>query len=183
MWGALQTRGVTSGGEGIVFAASAYAGAQPTLDTYSAMLKDDGHTWCAYKNPAEYKSDAMGAKPIDSAKVSYQSDGLTEVTYQAEAESGDWIVIDKYKLSKEDVLLRRTNLLAQENLQIIQEATIRAGQASALNVVSVTKLDGKKAKLSTVDYPAVSIETDLLSAPFVQVVAELRLKAVAKLCK
>jgi hypothetical protein len=92
-------------------------------------------------------------------------------------------VIDKYKFSKEGVLLRRANLLAQENLQIIQEATIRAGQASALHVVSVTTLDGKKAKLSTVDYPAVSVRTDLLSTPFVRVVAELRMKAVAKLCK
>ncbi len=105
------------------------------------------------------------------------------MTYQVEAESGDWIVIDKYKLSKEDVFLRRANLLVQANLQTIQEAAIRAGHTSALHVVGVTTLDGKKAKLSPVDYPAVSVGTYFLSTPFVQAVAELRMKAGAKLIR
>jgi hypothetical protein len=64
----------------IIAAASAYAAAQLTPDTYSAILKDDGHTWCAYKNPAEFKPDTVAAKPVESANVSYQSDRPAEVT-------------------------------------------------------------------------------------------------------
>jgi hypothetical protein len=53
---------------------------------------------------------------------------LTEVTDQVEPESGDWIVIDKYTPSNNEVHLRRANLLTQENLEVIQSAVIRAGK-------------------------------------------------------
>ena len=73
--------------------------------------------------------------------------------------------------------------MAQENLQIIQEATIHDGRAGAFHVVNVTTLDGKKAELSTVDFPAVPIKTDLVGQPFVRVVTDMRSRAVARLCK
>jgi len=172
----------------VLAGASACAVAQPGTESFSALLKDDGHTWCAYKNPAEFKADATTIKPTDSVRVTYEAGTLSELTYQVEAESGDWIVIDKYIRSKGDLLLRRASLLAQENLQIIQEAVIREGHAVTFRTVNVTTLDGKKAELSNVELsnlelPTVPVITNLMTQPSVQTVAELRNLAIGKLCK
>lgn len=161
----------------------ACSAAQPTSESFNVLLKDDGHTWCAYKYQDQFKADAAALKPTDSVRITYQASSLTELTYQIEAESGDWIVIDKYTSSNGDVFLKRANLLAQENLQVIQVATIHDGKAGALQVVSVTTLDGRKAELSNVDLPAVPVKTALVDQPFVRVVVEMRSQAVAKLCK
>ena len=163
--------------------AAACSAAQPAPESYSALLKDDGHTWCVYKDPAEFKSAAATLKPTESARVDYESGRLADLTYQVEAESGDWIVVDKYTPSKGDILLRRANLLAQENLQVIQEAAIHGGKAGDLHVVSVTTLEGKKAELSNVDFPAVPVKTSLSTLPFVQLIAEMRSRSAGKLCK
>lgn len=52
-----------------------------------------------------------------------------------------------------------------------------------LFIVRVTTLDGKKADMSNVDLPTVPAKTDLLGQPFVQVVTDMRNRALAKLCK
>ena len=161
----------------------ACSAAQPTPESFNVLLKDDGHTWCAYRNPDEFKVDAAALKPTDSVRMTYQANALTELTYQIEAESGDWIVVDKYTPSNGDLLLKRANLMAQENLQIIQEAVIHEGKVGAFRIVSVTTLDGKKAEMSNVDLPTVPAKTDLLGQPFVQLVTDLRSRAIAKLCK
>jgi len=161
----------------------ACSAAQPASESFNLLLKGDGHTWCAYKDSADFKADAAILKPTDSARIAYQASTIVELTYQVEAESGDWIVVDQYTPSNTDILLRRANLLSQENLQIIQETKIHDGKASAFNVVSVTTLNGKKAELSNVDFPAVPVKTDLLKQPFVRVVTEMRSRGVAKLCK
>jgi hypothetical protein len=157
--------------------------AQSLPESYSVLLKDDGYTWCAYKDPEEFKSAAAMLQPTDSARITYSSNELTELTYQVEAESGDWIVVDKYTPADEDVLLRRANLLAQENLQIIQETSIHEGKALPFRIVSVSTLDGKTAELPKVNFPVVPVKTDLSASPFVRLVMEIRSQSIGKLCK
>jgi hypothetical protein len=157
--------------------------AQSGSVSYSVLLKNDGHTWCAYKDSAAFQSEAAAEKPIASARVTYLSNKMTELTYQVEAESGDWIVIDKYTIRNEDVVLQRANLMAQENLQVIQEVAIQGEKVGAFRVVSVTTLDGKKVELPSIDLPSVPVETNLLTLPFVQAVAEIRNRSIGKLCK
>jgi hypothetical protein len=161
----------------------ACSAAQPASESFSVLLEDDGHTWCAYTNQDEFRADVAALKPTDSVRITYQANALADLTYQIEAESGDWIVIDKYTPSNGDLLVKRANLLAQENLQVTQEATIHDGKAGPFHIVSVTTLDGKKAELSNVDLPAVPVKTDLADQTFVRVVAEMRSRALAKLCK
>jgi hypothetical protein len=153
-------------------------------ESYSALLREDDQTWCAYKSPTDFKAKAESVKPTDSARVTFTADKLTELTYQIEAESGDWVLVDKYTLNDGGAVLRRANLLAQANLQVIQETSIRGGKADPLHVISVSTLDGKKAELSPdVDLPEVPVKTDLLAIPPVQVVAQLRSQAVGELCR
>jgi len=165
--------------------ASACCAAQSIPEvSYYAMLKGDGHTWCAYKDSDEFKAEAAAVKPSETARVSFVSSKLTDLTYQIEAESGDWIVIDKYTPSNMDVLVRRANLLAQENLQIIQQAVIHGGIADAFHLVNVTTLDGKKTELPPkTDFPNIPVKTDLLALPFMGLVNDLQQQTIKKLCK
>jgi hypothetical protein len=164
-------------------AAAALTAAQDLPQSYFLLVQDDGRTWCAYQDSAEFKSVATSQNPLESAAVVYSSGKLVALAYQTEAESGDWIVVDKYTASNDEILLRRTNLLTQENLQIIQETSIHRGNAGPLRLVSVSTLDGGKAEPSNVDFPAVPLRTNLLSIPFVQMVDEMRQRGLGKLCK
>jgi hypothetical protein len=155
------------------------------LESYSVLLKDDGQTWCAYRNAEEFQMDAANLKPTESARITYSAGKLSELTYQVEAESGDWIVVDKYTPVEGGATLRRANLLAQEKLQVIQETVIHGGKAEPFHVVNVSALDtGKKVDLPpSVDFPEIGISTNLEATPFVQVVREMRNRSLGKICK
>lgn len=152
--------------------------------SYSALLLQDAQTWCAYNSPSDFQSKVATAQPTESARVSFTANKLTELTYQTSAESGDWILVDKYTVRGGGVVLRRANLLAQENLQVIQESYIREGKVGPFRLVRVSTLDGRKAELSPeVDLPEVAAQTDLLNSPPVQVAVELRSTGVKSICK
>jgi len=154
-------------------------------ESYSVLLKDDGQTWCAYKNSNEFQTEATNLKPTESARITYAAGKLSELTYQVEAGSGDWIVVDRYTPVAGGFNLRRANLLAQEKLQVIQETTVLGSKAEPFHVVNVSTLtDGKKADLPrNLDFPEVPVKTNLSATLFVQVVSEMRGRSLGKLCK
>lgn len=165
-------------------AACSNAQTVPVSESYSVLLKDDGQTWCAYKDPSEFQAESTNLKPTESVRITYSADKVSELTYQVEAESGDWIVIDKYTPTDGVTTLRRASLLAQQNLQVIQEAAIRGDKPDSFHLVSVSTLDGKKAELPpNMDFPEISVRTNLSATPFVQVVDEMRSRSFGKLCK
>ena len=140
--------------------------------------------WCGYSDMAEFQSEASKLKPTESARVTYSSGRLAEVTYQIEPESADWVVVDKYTPSDNEVVLRRANLLAQENLEVIQDAIIRGGKAEPLRTTKVTTLQGKEVEgPRKIDFPDVPVRTSLSKIPFMLVVAEMRNRSLPKLCK
>ena len=160
--------------------------AQVASKSYWLLLKQDGHTWCGYTDMNEFMSDAekMRPKPEESAKVTYASDKLIEVLDQVTPQSGDWVVIDKYTPSNDQLILQRANSLAQDNLRIIEETSIRGGRVEPFHVLSTTTLDGKKAEASSnVDLPSVPVITDLSGTPFLAVVAEMRRQSISKFCR
>lgn len=59
------------------------------------LLTELGQTWCEHRNDAEFQAEATKLKPTESARVTYTANKLSELTCQVEAESGDWIVVDK----------------------------------------------------------------------------------------
>jgi hypothetical protein len=157
--------------------------AQTVSASYWFFLKDGGHTWCGYTEMVQFTSDVMELKPAETVGATYSSDKLLEVTYQIEPQSGDWIVVDKYTPADGGLTLRRANLLAQNNLQIVEETSIHGGKAEPFHVLSTTTLDGKKAEASNVDLPDVSVRTGFSGEPFLAVVSEMRKQSVSKLCK
>lgn len=167
----------------LLIGATACTAAQSLTESYSVLLREDGQTWCAYRDLGEFTSEATKLKPTESARITYSSNKLMELTYQIEAESGDWIVVDKYTATNSELVLRRANLMAQENLQVIQEMVVHGEGADQFRLVSVTTLDGKRVELPNIDFPAVPIRADLSATPFVKVVAEMHSRSIGKLCK
>jgi hypothetical protein len=162
---------------------SAFA-AQPSSKSYWFLTKPGDHTWCGYSNQFAFEADAAKLRPGESARATYSSGRLAEVTYQVEPESADWIVIDKYTRIGGDLRLRRANLLAQENLEIIEETLIAKGKARPFRLVRTTTLDGKEVKASHVlDLPSVPVRSTMSAMPFMAVLTEMQSRGIAKLCK
>lgn len=156
--------------------------AQSTTHTYWAVLRDYGE-WCAYANEARFKSIVGKSPPLESAKVTYVSDTLREVTYQAQAESGDWMVIDRYTLTDTGTVLRRGNVFAEKQVEVVQEATIRNGRAGPFRVTRVASLQSKQ-KPDTVglDYPGMPVVTDLNATPYIALVTSVRRGSMNSAC-
>lgn len=167
--------------------ASAFAVGLPNLafsqvssGTYWFASGPERSAWCGYSNEEAFKADVESQKPTESARIVFSSGKVKELTYQVQPESGDWIVIDKYTSTPDGMILKRANLLAQENLQIIQNSTIKGSKASPFKMESITTLDGKKAKASNVDYPEVPVMTNPSKLPFMGLVKQLG--HTAKVC-
>lgn len=163
------------------FFTSACASGEST--SYFLLVKDDGRTWCAYSSKEQFDSDIGDSAPTESARVTYNSDGLEEITYQATPESGDWIVVDKYTMSVDRTVLRRAIILAQRRLQVIQETTISGDAIAPFHIVSTTTLDGKESTASNVELPDVEVKVNLSQFPFMALVKEMRNQSVSKLCR
>lgn len=119
---------------------------QVSSGTYWFALEADRSGWCGYSNEEAFKAGAAGNMPTESARVVFSSGKVKEITYQAQPESGGWVVIDKYESNTDGMTLKRANLFSQENLLIIQRSTIKGATASPLKTESITTLDGQKAK-------------------------------------
>ena len=157
--------------------------AQSTSSTYWLMSSNDG-SWCGYSNEAKFKAKVDTAPPLESAKVTYLSNTLREVTYQAQAESGDWMVIDRYTLTDTGTVLRRANMFAGQQVEVVQEAAIRNGKAGPLRTVSVASLDPKqKTDTADLDYPDLPVVTNLTSTPYVTLAALMRRGSVVWACE
>jgi hypothetical protein len=157
--------------------------AQDTSSTYWGLLTADGSMWCGYADHAEFTAKARKEAPHDSTRVKYSArNELLEITDQLDPESGDWRIIDTYTPSGEGVHLVRTNLLG---VTVIEETTIRAGQAAPFRITSLTTLDGQKtnADPSKIVLPDVPARAGLDQIPFMALAAEMHRNSIKRLCK
>lgn len=157
--------------------------AQTASRTYWVISQQDD-TWCGYTNEAEFKSIVDTNPPLESARLTYASHKLKEVTDQTNAESGDWIVIDKYTLSDTAIHLRRANVFVQQQVEVVQDAMIRHGKASPFRIVNVASTDPKReADTVALDYPDMPVVTDLYATPYVAIADEMRTRSLTRLCR
>lgn len=166
----------------IVFLALAYSNsafANGTVTTYWFLMETSHSSWCGYSDEMVFKRDADIFKPTESASVSLFSGKIVEITYQLQPESGDWIVVDKYNISDKGMTLTRANLLAQENLEVIQKLSAVDGR-SKFKVERITTLNGKMAAPKSIDYPNVPVMQNLTQFPFSSLL--VKLESVPKVC-
>ena len=170
----------------MMLAAELSAGVQrhKSSESYSMFLKSDNRTWCGFANVIAFRAATDKAKPTDSARVTYSSGKLTELTYQIEADSGDWIVIDKYTPDINKLSLRRAVLYFQDNVSVVEDAIIIPGIKPEFHIVEVTTLDGK---LTTVkpdlDYPDVEPKSSLSEFPFIELARLIRSRSAKMVCR
>jgi hypothetical protein len=160
-----------------------YASDQSVEISYFLFVKDDGQTWCGYSDKNDFSSAIQDLVPTESARVTYNSMELTEVTYQATPESGDWIITDKYTPDNNKILFKRVTLLSQSRLQVIQESTIDENTIAPPRTISISMLDGKNVDASNVDLPEMKVMANLSDFSFMKLVKEMRDKSIAKLCE
>lgn len=155
-----------------------------SAQTYWLMQEDSGHTWCGYTSAVDFTTDAEKLRPTDSVKVTYSAGKLAEFIYQLEPASGDWLVVDTYTPSTDALILRRTNLLTREGLQIVQETSIRGGKVEPFRVVGAKALSGKASKdFNDSDLPSVKVITDLSGLPFLAVASDMSKLPLPKFCR
>jgi hypothetical protein len=156
---------------------------------YWGWSSADGTIWCGYADKAEYDSAYLAQAELrsvgGSAMVIYTSGRLAEIRYEFAPASGDWVVIDSYTPSGEDLHLKRTNVLGFEGIRVIQEATTRGGRLEPLQVTSVTSLDGGPTDADAAKewFPHVPVRARLDRMPFLAVAAEMHDKSVRQVCK
>jgi hypothetical protein len=168
----------------LLIAASLSCASEPNASkSYFLYVEDDGRTWCGFSNQTDFAAAVKDSTPTESAQVTYASDGLVEVMYQATPESGDWIVVDKYTQTKGQVLLRRATLLTQRGLWVIQKTTIVGGSVAPFRVLSISTLTGKPTTASDLDLPEVVVREKLSSFPFMALVKDMRDQSASKVCR
>jgi len=94
------------------------------------------------------------------------------------------MVIDRYTLTDTGTVLRRGNMFAGQQVEVVQEAAIRNGKAEPLRTVSVASLDPKqKADTADLDYPDLPVVTDLTGTQYVTLAAHMRRGSVVWACE
>lgn len=164
--------------------ATSIASAQNFSRSYWLVADDQRHEWCAYSDPSAFQEAAARLKATQSAIVTYTLGKLTELTQQAVADNGNWIIIDHYTPAHGDVLLQRTDMLSRQNLRVVQTTSIHGNQAAPLRTVEFTTLQGQPAKPpATLTLPAAAVMLDLNSAPYMLLVTQMRHESIPTLCR
>lgn len=164
--------------------ATSIASAQGFSRSYWLVADNQRHEWCGYTDPNAYQSAAAKLKATQSAIVTYKLGELTELTQQWVADNGSWIVIDQYTPSHGVLQLQRTNMLSQQNLRVVQSASIQAGKVGPLRTVQVTRLEGQPASApANLQLPSVAVMTNLDKAPYMLLVTQMRHESIPALCR
>lgn len=142
--------------------------------------QNSGKSWCAYTDSAEYRRAVGIQQPAETARLVTFAGDVLELEYQITPASGDWVVMDKYSYTDGKLILRRTNLLLLEGLEIMQEATIGG---AALRVVSAKTLDGENTTRAPKAYPDVPVRTTWKAFPFLDVARKREAVGTPELCE
>lgn len=156
--------------------------AQTSSKTYSFLFDESKNTWCGYTNNAKFQEISGQIQPLESARVIYKAGVLSEITYQVQPESGNWIVIDKYSISPKQTNLRRAFVFAQSGVQVLKEGRITKSGPNRLSLVSAAKPDGSKASVKNLDFPSVAIKGDPAGFIFMKIAESMKNKSLQTLC-
>lgn len=159
------------------------AGAAETEKVYWLFSQAAGKTWCAYSGSEEYRRAVGVQQPAETARVITFAGDVLELEYQITPVTGDWVVMDKYGYTDGKLMLRRTNLLVLEGLEVVQETTITGAAAAPFRTVSAKTLDGEKTARAPSTYPEVPVRTGWTAFPFLAVARKMEAAGARELCE
>ena len=157
--------------------------AADTETVYWLLAQEDGQSWCGFSDPEAFRRAIAIQKRSENAEATYYAGDVVDLTHQVSADNGDWVVIEKYAYAGGKLTLRRTNLLVLQNLEVIQETTIRGSTAEPFRIVSAATLDGKKATGENAAYPEVPVRTSLKDFAFLNVSKKMDASSTSVLCE
>lgn len=146
------------------------------------FLMNDDQTWCGYADEKKFQAQAEEVKPLESARLTLASGVPSEITYQIQPESGDWVIADKYSILPKVMKVKRATIFVQSGIEVIQEGDVRTGAASPLKITSVKNLKGQPASSENLDYPDLPIKTNISAFPFVSLAETMYKKSLPRLC-
>lgn len=159
------------------------AGAAETEKVYWLFSQAGGKTWCAYADSEEHRRAVGLQQPAETARVIIFAGDVLELEYQITPATGDWVVMDKYGYTDGKLMLRRTNLLLLEDLEVVQETTITGAAAAPFRVISAKTLDGEKTARAPRAYPEVPVRTSWTAFPFLTVAKKMEATGAPELCE
>jgi hypothetical protein len=165
-------------------AMSSNAQTQEESASYFLFLKDDGMTWCGFRNSDEFQNEAKQLAPSESARVTFAGNRLLDVTYQLNEEKGAWVVVDKYVFVGDGVVVHRENLLKQQGgLRVTQETSIRQGTIEPFRVIDASGSGKREVDVAAVKFPPVEVKANPSELPFMPVITDMQTHSLATLCK
>ncbi|WP_288937495.1 hypothetical protein [uncultured Sphingomonas sp.] len=154
----------------------------PTSKISWFLYDEERGAWCGFTSEAAFQDKANKEKPLASARVKLVSGTPSEITYQVQPESGDWVIADRYSFLPGRISLKRATIFAQTGMQVIQRAIIRRGVATRLQLLSVRNVDGSSAGIKDVDVPLVPFKEDASQFHFLPIALALAKRPAMMLC-
>ena len=171
----------------VLFATALLFGSIPSLgqaageQRYWIMLSRENGPWCGYTNESLFKRDMQKVGPTETARIVAAEKKVAKITYQISAESGDWIVLDKYSSTATGFYLSRSFLMSNYDAKVTQDIEILRGDVRR-GRQTATDLEGKKPKKFDEVLPDIEIAKKLSDFPFYKALQKLLENPVAKVC-
>lgn len=145
--------------------------------------QNGGKSWCAYADGEEYRRAVGVQQPAETARVITFAGDVLELEYQITPATGDWVVMDKYGYADGKLILRRTNLLLLEGLEVVQETAVSGATVAPFRIVSAKTLDGEKTTRAPRAYPDVPVRTGWKAFAFLDVAKKMEAAGAPELCE
>lgn len=149
---------------------------------YFFLANEKANMWCGYTNEEEFQNIAEKLRPLESSRVLFVSGSISEITYQMQSESGDWNVIDNYRIYPTNTFLQRAFIFSQNGISVIMEGRLMKGKKSRLHVVRAVNPDGSKVNIGNLDFPIVAIKVDPINFVFVKIARSMKKSSLTSLC-
>jgi len=142
-------------------------------------LAHEGSEWCSYTSVKGWSAAVTSSGALDVGDVYFVAGKITEIYKTSEAESGDWMVVDHYRVEPSGTLtgLVREIRMAEGGVWIRETYSIRNGkdQLTQRGRISPTTGSAVSGRIPD-DLPEVPIATSMATLPFAALlrVADLR---------
>lgn len=159
--------------------------AQGKMSTVFLLEDAKSNEWCAFKTEALWQTAVQNSGSLTVGKLVYSDNHLFEIDMTQAAESGDWIIYDRYFLntSKQVVKLRRTINILPGDRSVSERFSLANGKARKIQVSSKQLSTGKLLKSpKPIWLPELPINTTTKMFPFASLLDHIDIAMDNKVC-
>ena len=154
----------------------------PTRTLYFARPYDP-FRWCGYATKAAQAAALESSHGGEAVRATYVAGRISRLTYETDPESGDWVVVDTYRVSGGRLWLERAIGISAGGIQIVERGSAPIGRRIKLSLVSAKRSDGTRPSPGGWYDPQVAVARDLETLPFAALGRTMLRRGVPTLCK